>query len=104
MISNKILYNGILASVGEIGSIPKYFSMGKSQKLNLQNNKKQTIMKKSMIAMIIAFSLAAVSCGGTKEGEAVKVEAAEETEQEFAEELEVKATDAITEVEEVSIK
>lgn len=61
-------------------------------------------MKKSMIAMIIAFSLAAVSCGGTKEGEAVKVEAAEETEQEFAEELEVKATDAITEVEEVSVK
>lgn len=68
-------------------------------------------MKKSMIAMLIAFSFAVVSCGGTKEGEAVEVEVVEVeatdevVELEFAEEaVEVELTDAVTEVEEASVK
>ena len=34
-------------------------------------------MRKGVIAMLIAFSFAVVSCGGAKEGEAVEVEATE---------------------------
>jgi uncharacterized protein YcfL len=44
-------------------------------------------MRKGLIAMMIAFSFAVVSCGGTKEGEAV-----EET-------VEVEATEEVVEVE-----
>jgi hypothetical protein len=39
--------------------------------------KQKKIMRKGVIAMLIAFSFAVVSCGGAKEGEAVEVEATE---------------------------
>lgn len=42
--------------------------MGKSQKPDYK--KQKTIMRKSVIAMLIAFSFAVISCGGTKEVEA----------------------------------
>jgi len=47
-------------------------------------------MRKGLIAMMIAFSFAVVSCGGTKEGEAVE---------ETVEVVEVDATEEVVEVE-----
>jgi hypothetical protein len=59
--------------------------------------KQKKIMRKGVIAMLIAFSFAVVSCGGAKEGEAVEVEA---TEVEATEEVvEVEATEEAAEVE-----
>ena len=59
--------------------------------------KQKKIMRKGVIAMLIAFSFAVVSCGGAKEGEAVEVEA---TEVEATEEVvEVEATEEVVEVE-----
>lgn len=48
-------------------------------------------MRKSLIAMLIAFSFAVVSCGGTKE---VEVEVTEEVEV-----VEVEVTEEVVEVE-----
>jgi predicted small secreted protein len=59
--------------------------------------KQKKIMRKGVIAMLIAFSFAVASCGGAKEGEAVEVEA---TEVEATEEVvEVEATEEVVEVE-----
>jgi hypothetical protein len=49
-------------------------------------------MKKGVIAMLIAFSFAVVSCGGVKEGEAVEVEATEEVLEDV---VEVEATEEV---------
>jgi hypothetical protein len=50
--------------------------MGRAQKLDYKKQKK-TIMRKSVIAMLIAFSFAVVSCGGTKEGESAAADSVE---------------------------
>jgi hypothetical protein len=57
-----------------------------------RKHKQKKIMRKGVIAMLIAFSFAVASCGGAKEGEAVEVEATEEV-------VEVEATEEVVEVE-----
>jgi uncharacterized protein YcfL len=59
--------------------------------------KQKKIMRKGVIAMLIAFSFAVVSCGGAKEGEAVEVETVEVEATE--EVVEVEATEEVVEVE-----
>jgi hypothetical protein len=60
--------------------------------------KQKKIMRKGVIAMLIAFSFAVVSCGGAKEGEAVEVETVE-VEATEVEATEVEATEEVVEVE-----
>jgi hypothetical protein len=63
-------------------------------------------MKKGVIAMLIAFSFAVVSCGGVKEGEAVEVETVEveATEEVLEDVVEVEATEEVVEVVETEVE